>query len=90
MTSTGGRLNSNRKWWRRALARYGPVFCARVKIDFDLPPAKRKPKPEEVIHVFSASLERGYRHYAFETETERDAFVHLFWRVAEKCEVPIV
>lgn len=46
------------------------------------------PRPERIHHVLSAVMKAGYRHYAFNSESQRDGFVKD-WPTASACEDPV-
>lgn len=68
------RIELNRRWWRDRVFKHGTCYFAHVPI----PIQPGGPKAHEVEHLFSATVTPGKRHYAFETEAERDKFVADF------------
>lgn len=72
--------------WMRRTSQYadefGSVHFAKV-VPYPHPIATYRvsnyPRPDEVEHLISAVLEQGGpRHYCFQTEEERDAFVATY------------
>lgn len=67
MTTEGNRVRAYRSWWKRNVVKYEAQYYAFAPV--------ADVNPEKVDHLFSATVERGERHFGFRTKEARDAFV---------------